>query len=117
MNVKSKLKSDKDWATLEQDYDVVEFLNKLKEMDFLTSGVQEPYWALQHALRRLMGTHQGAGEPLDNYFKRFWATVEVIEAQWGKFRPSGLAASGSKADTDKARDKTIAMIFLAVGGI
>ena len=50
---------------------------------------------------------------MDNYFKRFWATVEVIEAQWGKFYPEKLATSGSKSATDKARDKTIAMIFLA----
>ena len=34
VNVKSKLKSDKEWSDLEQNYDVVALLDKLKEMAF-----------------------------------------------------------------------------------
>jgi len=81
--VKSKLENDTGFAALEANDNVVGLLDKLKEMAFSTGGVQHPFWTLQNVLRRLTAINQGPKELVANYHKRFLATTEVIEVQWG----------------------------------
>ena len=111
--VKSKLESDSGFAALEKTDDVVGLLKKLKEFAFMTGKVQDKFWTLQEVLRRLTQMNQGPTEATDNYARRYMATVDVLEAQWGQFCPIGLADSTSKENKKKARDKILASIFLA----
>ena len=99
--------------SLEDNDDVVGVLKMLKEMAFLTSGVQHPYWTLQNVLRHLTAINQGPNESVSNYHKRFLATTEVIEAQWGQFYPPKLTSGTGSDDKKMARDNMLSMIFLA----
>ena len=56
--VKSKLESDKEFTTLKKKDDVVGLLGKLKEMAYLTGGVQDLYWTLQRVLKHLTTINQ-----------------------------------------------------------
>jgi Zinc knuckle len=109
--VKSKLENDEEFEKLEIDDDVVGLLGMLKQMAFSTAGVQEPFWTMQVLLRRLTAINQGPSESVANYYRRTNANIEVMESQWGKFHPTmGLTDDDDKK---KARDKLLAMIFLA----
>jgi len=111
--VKSNLESDDDFADLEQNDDVVGLMAKLKEMAFSTAGIQDPFWNLQNLLRRLTVMNQGTSESVTNYHKRFLASTQVIEAMWGMFVPTRLVAGDTDDDKKNARDKLLAMFFLA----
>ena len=89
-SVLSKLESDEEYAKLEKNRDIVGLLKKLKTMAFLTGGVQDPFWALQNVLKRLVGINQGKEEMVDNYKKRFLAMTQVLKQQWGKFVQQNL---------------------------
>jgi len=111
--VLSKLESDEEHAKLEKNKDVVGLLKKLKTMAFLTGGVQDPFWALQNALKRLVGVNQGKEESVDNYKKRFIAMTQVLEQQWGKFCPTELAEDETEAAQKVATEKFFSRVFLA----
>ena len=111
--VKNKLVNNVGFDTLEDSDDVVGLLKMLKEMAFSTSGVQHPYWTLQNVLRRLTAINQGPSESVSNYHKRFLATTEVVEAQWGQFYPLKLTTGAGSVDKKTARDNVLSMIFLA----
>jgi Zinc knuckle len=109
--VKSKLENDEDFEQLELNDDVVGLLKMLKQMAFSTAGIQEPFWTLQTLLRRLTAINQGPNESVANYYRRTNTNIEVMESQWGMFHPTkGLTGDDNKK---KARDKLLAMIFLA----
>jgi hypothetical protein len=85
----------------------------LKQMAFSTAGVQEPFWTIQVLLRLLTAINQpeGPNELVANYYRRTNANIKVMESQWGMFYPTkGLTGDDN---TKKARDKLLAMIFLA----
>jgi hypothetical protein len=81
-SVKNKLMNQKEYATLEDDDDVVGLLKMLKSMAFSTTAVQHPYWTMQSVLKRLSAINQGPNESVANYHRRFLAITEVIETQW-----------------------------------
>ena len=55
--------------------------------------------------------NQGPSETVANYYRQTIANTKVMESQWGKFHPTkGLTDDDDKK---KARDKLLAMIFLA----
>jgi len=111
--VKNKLVNNTRFETLEDGDDVVGPLTMLKEMAFLTSGVQYPCWMLQNVLRLLTATNQGPNELVSNCHKRFLATTKVVEAQWGQFYPVKLTTGAGSVNKKTARDKVLSMIFLA----
>jgi len=77
--VKNKLVNNVGFETLEDSDDVVGLLKMLKEMAFLTSGVQHLCWTLQNLLRHLTAINQGPSESVSNYHKRFLATTEPLK--------------------------------------
>jgi len=111
--VKNKLANNVGFETLEDGDDVVGLLKMLKEMAFSNSGVQHPHWTLQNVLRRLTAINQEPSESVSNYHKRFLATTEVVEAQWGQFYPVKLTTGAGSVDKKTARDNVLSMIFLA----
>jgi hypothetical protein len=109
--VKSKLENDEGFEKLEIEDGVVGLLGVLKQMAFSTAGVQEPFWTMQVLLRRMTAINQGPSESVANYYRRTNANIEVMESQWDLFHPTmGLTGDDNKK---KARDKLLAMIFLA----
>lgn len=82
-------------------------------MAFLTGGVQDPFWALQNALKLFVGVNQGKQESVDNYKKRFIAMTQVLEQQWGKFCPTELAENGTEAAQKVATENFFCRVFLA----
>jgi hypothetical protein len=111
--MRNRVVNHKEYATLEDKDDVVGLLKVLKSMAFSTTGVQHPYWTMQTVLKRLAAINQGPSESVANYHRRFLATTEVIETQWGPFFPPKLAASDTKMNDAKSRESMLSMIFLA----
>ena len=111
--VKNKLANDTGFENLEENDDVVGILKMLKGMAFSTDGVQNVFWSLQGVLRRLTAINQGPSESVANYHKRFLATTEVIEEQWGLFVPIKLTQGTGALTKQDARDRILSMIFLA----
>jgi hypothetical protein len=79
-SLKSNLANDSGFDTLEQNDNVKGLLGKLKELAFLTSDVQHPFWMLQNMLQRLTAINQGGKESTQNYHKRILTMTEVIRA-------------------------------------
>jgi hypothetical protein len=74
---------------------VLGILKKLQDMAFSTSGVENPYWALQAVLKRMTAINQGPTETVSNYYSRFLATIDVTEALWGKCIPTKFVANSN----------------------
>jgi hypothetical protein len=111
---RSKLESNSNFSTLENNDDVVGLLEELKKMAFMTGGEKDPFWMLQEVLKCFMAINQGPMESVDNYSKRFEAIVKVVEAQWGDFVPLKLAGSGATAANKKeARGKFLSRLMLS----
>ena len=114
-DVKARLRNDTGLKTLEINDDVVGLLKALRKMAFTMEGIQHPNEALFDVLKRLLVINQGPKEQVSNYYKRFLALTEVVEAQWGDFVPTKVAnkRNVTTAQKNAAREGVLAHIFLA----
>jgi len=110
--LQSKLENDTEFQDLERDDDVTGFLAKLRNMAFTTDSTQNPYWTMAHVVTRFAGFNQGTKESVVNYYNRFMAMTEVVEAQWGDFFPPKMAPNDTDQEKKEAREQLLSMIFL-----
>lgn len=112
LTMKNKLESMKDYATWEKTDDVIQLLNCLKELAFTSVEVQNDYWTLQQAMKRVYDIKQLEYESLAAYYKKFVNAVEIAENKWGSLEPVKLTDK-HKEKEGIARQKYLACVFLA----
>lgn len=110
-SMKAKLESLADWKQIVKDNDVLKLLARIKDLCYSTSDVQYDYWVLACTLRKMTSCNQGPQETLTDYYRRWVAHVEVLEAQWGVLAPPKLKAKDQTNDKT-ARDKLAACLLL-----
>jgi hypothetical protein len=70
---------------LEVNKDVVGLLARLREMAFVTGGIQELFVTLTDSFRHLAAINQGTIETMANYHIRFIVSAKLLIGHWSKF--------------------------------
>ena len=109
LTMRNKLESLDSFPQLEVNDDVIGLLKVLKELAFSTINAHYEYWTMMESLRKLMNVQQMSRESLASYYRRWNATLEVLETQWGELAPTTVPSGDNK---QSARSKLLACMFL-----
>lgn len=110
--MRNKLEGLPEYATLEENDDVIGLLGKLSELVYSTEHVQYEYWTMQSTMRKVMNLGQEPKESLVSFSRRFLAQVEATEGIWGKLIPMKMKGKLT-TEQDAARHQFLACVFLA----
>ena len=109
LQMRNKLESLKEYPELEDKDNVIGLLEVLKQLAFSTLNAHYPYWTMMESFKNLFSIKQMEHESLASYYRRWSATLEVTEGQWGTLAPRRVPTGDQEAD---ARNKFLACIYL-----
>jgi hypothetical protein len=78
--MKNKVESLQGYDSIEANDDIINLLNRFKELTFKTHKVQYGYWTICQTVRRVLTMRQQDNEPLAEYSKRFTSCIDVAES-------------------------------------
>jgi len=109
--MKDKLKGMGEFATWEQDDDVVALLERMRSLVHGEDETEYEYWRMQTTMRSLLEIKQFVHESPMDFYERFMAQVKVTEDSWGKLSPMILKGKLT-SEQDEGRNKFLACMYL-----
>ena len=118
--MKNRIESHEKYKEYEINDDVVNLIKIIKEIMYSTTAMVYNHWNVATTMSKLHSTVQYKRESLVAYYKRFVNMVDVVETQWGKVAPIGIAEEDPEFTNNQkkeeiimtARDHYLACVFI-----